>query len=72
MPKNVTTAQWDGDFLIINWFGIPAHENDPAGARWNNGKLFFEGLSESNAWKLAEKPSPERALQLIANWQNYG
>lgn len=69
--SNITTASWDGDRLIINWFGVPAHPND-TGARWSKDRLIFEGLAESKGWKLEEKPTAEEALALIVRWQRGG
>lgn len=71
MAKGQTTAQWNGDELVINWFGIPAEEFD-SGARWTGRALVFDGLAQTKAWPLANKPTPDEALRLIRDWQYYG
>lgn len=69
--SNMTTAEWQGDKLVIHWFGIPAHPND-TGAEWTGTHLFFEGIQESKQWALPEKPTAEEALDLILVWQSQG
>ena len=77
LKRGVTSAEWDGNHLVIHWFGIRALDSD-TGAHWNPnrfpnaGALVFEGLSVSKGWKLSEKPSAEKALRMIQDWQNYG
>jgi hypothetical protein len=68
-----TVAEWNGNELIIHWFGMRS-EPDEVGAYYRSGErpaLIFDGLSETKAWPMAEKPTAERALELIQNWQNY-
>lgn len=71
IKKGVTCAEWIGDNLLIHWFGIRADADD-TGAIWRNGRLIFEGLSQSKGWKLDEKPSAEKALEMIYAWQREG
>lgn len=65
-----TTAEWFGDHLQINWFGMKALLSDQ-GARWTGTHLVFYGTDESMKRKLDEKPTAEEALDIISCWQNY-
>lgn len=73
IAKN-TVAAWDGDELIIHWYGMDCTGDDPA-AYWRGDErpaLIFHGMARSKAWPMAQKPSAEEALNLIVDWQNHG
>lgn len=69
-----TSAKWDGDDLIIFWYG--ADEPDYAG-QWEtrrgpdgrNGTLHFSGAGEDMVARYYEKPTAEEALFKILSWQ---
>lgn len=65
-----TTAEWVHNDLMVSWYG---GEKDQA-AFWDPKGYYvvFEGNEDAFVRKYGEKPTAEKALTDIMEWQNAG
>lgn len=65
-----TTAEWMHNDLMVSWYG--GDEDEAAFWVPKRNHLIFEGNDEDFVKHYDEKPTAEKALADIMEWQNQG